>query len=630
MGKQVFILRVEGYATPGDPTGSQLALCAPAAPDYGGANYIAGVLGSLPRLDGVSWNMGQARVSDGRVRWVIRDQDAYPNALFAPRPIALTDEAVDASETAITLNKDCGDLGLAAGELLFCGLETWAVASESGQTVTVVRGAGDSIAVEHPDRARVYAYPPTVLGRRFSVSIVDRYGATANDEVVIAKGYVQEEPVCGVTLVADWQGITGIGRGVLIDDVDRISVSVQRTDEGPPHFGVPFVSYDTGASPTVFDSRYSDDGAMLYLEKSGVVVRWEDNGGSGGFVDTRAAVWGDLADVLPKSTEETAVISVRELAWSGDSRYSPFGYITDPSGSPTTVTTDHPCDIALNLLLSTAAGTNYSGSTSWDMGGKLAPHAALGADIGDVDTSAFTSARDGDLAGVRARNYWLGGESTDIGTEMRRLFGPLGYTVAVQLDGTITLLYLRDQYPGQGTTLDSDDLAAAANWSFGAISHPLNSVVVEVGTGPDGRGGVDLPIDTEDADRYYPTRRVKVGGTERWKASPYHWEDASGSESPLVRLAKRRLRRGSTRVATARLRLGAAAWQSVALGDFVNLDHSLLPKPSTGTAGITTPLSGFVTSYRPDVGRRTADIEVVVGDDSGRTALWAPSATVAT
>lgn len=630
MADQVFILRIEGYATPGDATGTQLAMCAPALPDYAASNYVATMLGSLPSIDGVRWDMAKARVTDARVRWVMRNSDDYPNALFTPRPLTLVDEEVDASEKPITLLETVADLGIVAGKILFCGREAWAVESESGRVVTVVRGAGASEATTHPSRSRVFAYPPVVYGRRFSVAVVERLGsAGSGDEVVICRGYISAEPAAGIILTANWEGMTGLGRGTLLEHRPRITVDVAIYEGDPPSFGGPLLPYDdsnggAGAVPT-----FSDDGGLLYLPKSRVVLRWEYASGASQ-IDDRATVWGAFSDIIDglEATGEVTQLEVVEVAWSGDSRYSPFGYIEDPAGTPTTVVTDHPCDIALNLLLSTVAGDNYTGSYSWDRGAKLAPHAAMGVDVAQVDVAAFVRARDGDLAGLRARNYWIGAEPTDIWEEMQRLFGVLGYTVGTRVDGTVTLLYLRDIYPGQGRTLNGDDLAKAPDWSFGAITNPLDTITAEVGAGPGGDGSVDVTITAEDGTRYYPTRRVKVGGSEAWKRTPYHWEDAAGIDTPLVRLIARRLRRSALRVPTMRLVFGQNAWASHDLGDAVVLDNALLPSPSTGAGGGSEQLSGYIVAYSPDVARRTATVDLIVADSSGRLALYGPTATV--
>lgn len=608
----VTIVKIEGLAA---TNGSQAALCFPRVPAYGGAEYVQ-ALAAHPRGRGARWNPATGRVTAGEFE--LRCHDAVDFYVltwdwYRSRPVPITEvsEDIDASETIWDCLVDPLAVGIASGSELYIGTETITAGGGSTTQITgITRGVAGSTAVAHPAGSDVYDHPPAFIGRVVEVYTVDENGAAPTTEVLRRRGFIQSDPA---------------GRnGIVTFSCGESSVEAKLNPKPAPRYASYSVLRESGqvlwrnvleteGGGLVAEPRFHASGGYFGETKSGLAIVGAYTGGQWIFELTPA--WGDITK-LPKGGTEAGPLMLYEFAYSlGD--YSPY-------------TSAHPCDIFRNHLASTEAGTNGT----YDVGTLLAPEHALGVPDAQIDHTSFDEAKAAALAGVTAK-FWYGGPRRESVEDLAmRLFGALGFAVAVTPAGVFVLVTLADVYPGSLTPLTTTELRNPAAWAQTPVSRPVDTIALEVDAGPFGREGVPIPGYEKDAAALYPEGRgVKVGGTQDLTDAPYTSDLFLAENSPGERLLARRVRRLADGITVLDVEASLGAVQDLGLqigGSVTILAAGLLRDPVTGAiqAEAGDEIRCKVTQYDPDEGQGVARLGLVATATSSKVATISPGATV--
>ena len=613
MDKKVYIVTIEGLS--GDSTGIH-KYCWPAVPDYATAQYSAG-LAEPPSGVGSTWNIEGSEMSVGSFRLEFRPAVGPVTWLRTrARPVTELDGAITAG--AVTLNVKApvpADVGIVNGSVVFIDRESLDVTNVAGVTLTVTRAFAGSAAAAHVDGSDVYiSAPPALYGRQVWVYEVNRTGSSAGAESLIMTGYVASEPKSGIDTVIIQCRERFDSVAVLNADpqVIRYRFRIASTMDAES-FDVPLRDLPAGSSAR-------STGHYLYLPD--VPAVYPATGSS----LYATPVWGTPIDTTGER-RSVGGTAYEILYASIDEDYPPFGYV--PDGGAFTPS-DHPCDIALNILLSLDGTNKTAGATNWDRGthigagnNGLYPRYALGVPIARVDVAAFETAKAGELANIRASEFWLGGEKSEKARDaLNRLFSPLGFAIGTNRTQW-TLLRLADVYAGgTTTTLDGQYVTDAKDITHETRGRAIDRVVMTTDLGPDGEGANKIIVDALDGRSLYPPH---VGAIEEI-AIPYRHDDLVRSVTYRYLVASR-IRRLSSRVAIVTLTVTAQVL-SLDIGDAVVCSDQAIRDPKTGTRLTTADsVAGQVIGATVDWKTRTSKLTIAISETDGR-ARFAPAAKV--
>jgi len=380
----VYFARIEGIAN----SAGQLRLACRQLPDYADdETWIVG-LAQAPTGVSAAWDLVDHRVSVGRISLELMPtagEDRFWRV--RARPLSELTAAVTAGGTSWPV---APTTRIAFDDVLYCDRETVHVTgitvNGAGEVtaITVVRGFGGSTAAIHSEGADLHPAPPALTGRRVTVYETPRAGGSAVDEIAILRGYCAGELASGI----HWARIDCVdrfGRALLNrDPVQLVTSEVRITRDGEPA-GYARVARADGSTHA---PRYRSDRAAIYHQRSGLVELFR-------YVAGPPPEWKTNPEVLWAAADFGGPLDGRsfELAYAntfgdstGETGAPPFGYT--PDGGALTYS-DHPIDIALNLLVSLDTTNKTAGRTNYDLGARLYPHLALGLPIGDIDQEAF-------------------------------------------------------------------------------------------------------------------------------------------------------------------------------------------------------------------------------------------------
>lgn len=634
MSKPIVIVRIDGVPA-GRGLSSRAALCCPGVPPYAtGSDEYYHALADYPSGLGARWDITRQTLTLSQVTIQLMSPEAiraidsdWPVEWWAlaPRPIGECRGTWAASETTGTTNivPDVS-AGLSAGDYLW--IERECVHVDDNSPFTVARGQAGTEDVDHVAGADVYDAMPFLIGRKIEIYMVDGATATSSaDERLVASGYVTKEPA-GRFGTFDIQAQIGHAGWMLGTNPQSYAVARWRDRSAYTMLGPPHENYRPDSDGgLVALPRFHDDGATWYFPDEDVVLV-ATYSASEGWLWSPAPVMGDYADLFKEVDTGTGpALRAYQVAWSlGD--YHPWGYDVSSVDVPSI----HPIDVLLNHLLSTEAGDNYTGSTSWDRGSRLASDWAPGVPVGQVNVELMLAVRDGILAGVRADDLWIGGpEKENFAAFTTRLLAPLGMTLGVDATGTYTLLWLGDSYPGELVTLGDSQMGRHAQWTVEGVTRPMHAVTVMCAAGPSHRGGVPIDVTEDDGKVFYDPRLPDPGGADKIEDAPYLPRNFSDKTAGFgSRLLRSRLRRLATRSVLVHGSVLPSYRASVPLGAKVSLSAPGLMRNIRTGVKTNAAQSGIIAESPPEVQPGAAQVTVLLGGESDGRARVGPSARV--
>jgi len=625
------------------PGSAEMRFCYPDIPDYitpGTVNYCAG-LAEPPTGVGSKWKVINHTMSSGTFRVMLRRGVGHRlMRTQSPMIDRISSVALGPPDTYYHYLTNA-QAGITAGMILY--------ANRAVLLVTVA-GAGNAFfnATRHdatprrqlPPETPLFADPPALTGRRVTVYRTLRTGGSALDESVILLGYVSGEPAAG--LFGTTVEVTERFERATFGELPRRMLLgiVPGADE--EHLGEPWVAHSglvTEGWGLPLPGNAS--GAYIWVPKLRAVYAFTWNAAAAtphwGFEPR--LVWTEEG-LPPEFNDDAGPYDGYPVILShADLDYPPFGYIDDPAGAATFVSSDNPAHIALCLLLSfDSANYPVGADRSYDMGehfnyttdaavaGGLYPDYSLGVAHTRVDLDAFEQAA-AELSFVRARWLWLGGtKPTEIADVFERLLAPWGYAVGTRRDGVWTVARLGDVYPGETTqNVDEQSLIDPSQWQHHTMGRAIDRVVLEVNPSPKGQSESTVTVQEVTAREYYPPH---TGQSETYKRSPYDVRDFDrlSGQADLVGI---RLERLGTRVAMIKASVNFSTALDLDLGDHVAIDDVALFDPSTGLKMTGAPLGAIVSSVNLNFGpkRGHAQFEALL-TSTGNVRLISPSALV--
>lgn len=620
-----YLVMIEGV---GNGTG-QIRFCYDAVPGYASANaaYVAG-LAEPPTGWSSHWQPENDTVDVGRFSLTFRE-GVGPFRWLQTRPRAASElrEDLDASETGIDHAKTNTAAGIDTTAPIYVDRETIlpTTATGSATTVTGTRGYAGSTAAAHNDGADIFLRPPALTGRRVTVYEVPVDAASASEEVVILRGFVDSEPA---------SPLTGFPT---IEVVERFDVGL--LNEAPESY--PFAN-SSGALPKGGGSSAAG-GYWYFPDTSAAIAGTYDSGATrlhwalsaaGVVYHPDWAGFGYAPRAFSEEEEQALGFGgAYQILYSNvGAPYPSFGYTPD-GGSYTQ--SDNPIVIALNLLTSLDGSNAQSGRTNYDLGatssaGGLYPEFAVGVDADLIDLDVWEDALDGDLAGVHADRFWLGGpDSESLDSVFRRLLGPFGYAVGTTRTGLWTLVRLYDVYPDESVVaLDEQHLSLPriTQLEFVALSRRIDAIILETDPSPDGQTSSTHVVEEVTGRDYYPPH---VGGTARFERSPYSLSQFEDGQPSGILVAPR-MRRLADVAQVIQLPLTAKGFDLVDLGTAVTVHDISVRDPVTGDRLVSAddPLKGRVIGAEINWLRRTATCRVILTDTDARVALHGASAKI--
>ena len=251
-------------------------------PDYAtGADQIALGLREPPTLSSAKWDIHKDECSVARWQFLLAVDQMTFNP-WATKKAALTQLTQGVSATATRWNhrRTNTQAGIDTNSILLIGRETVQPSAATGSNtyfdtdpIGTYRGLGGSDVTSHDAPASVFDVPPALTGRYVELVEVTQIGASANDEVVIARGYIANERASDL-LTPRWD-VTS--RFTADAEIGRVAVPerwiVYRDDDGRILSIQPNTRIDTSNNylPTP-RFRSADDGGYWYLPALGLVI----------------------------------------------------------------------------------------------------------------------------------------------------------------------------------------------------------------------------------------------------------------------------------------------------------------------------------------------------------------------
>lgn len=619
MSQRVYIVRIQGVSGESGST-NRLAFCTPVLPAYADADDYVLALTDRPTGGGSEWKPLELSSTVGGFTVLLHRRAGKGPSLdvLDPQPIGqlLTDVAAGSAAYVLDLGTTVSD-----EDRLYVEAELAPVVSILANVAQVSRGAADTTAAAHPGGARVYAVPPSMVGRIVEVSVVDRNAASAASETIVRRGYIHApQQHSGHSLTIQCDADAGEAKLERHPEGHVVYVARSRVIEGGIVVNPPGFFDGAEVAP-----RYASTGAYWHIPEYDIVVRGDYDGTS--WIMRRRLVAGDPGsvpfdepgDVLPR------VLAYEVLYTGGD--LNPCGY--DDSGD---VPSRNPAYVALNVWISTAAGTNHAGSgRNYDRGSTMAPHVAVGWPYQLVDIDAFEELAEGLLAGAEAE-LWLGGSVRETVHElMRRLLGPYGIAVIITPAGVVRPVWQRDVVYSESTPNLKSYLieSSAGEWTQGVVERPLDSISIIPEIAP---GLSDGPIDNFETggESYYESGPVLVGGALEIDRAAVRSDQARLPGSAVARAITTLLRRGALRWVQAELVCTRRAGETFAPGDEFAIPGPIpvLTNPQTGLdLSSGEALVGLITKVDP-LSDRTPVSAIITGVSSTRLAKHTASATV--
>ena len=629
MARYAYVLTIEGI---GDPSGGGLVrYYYPEIPSYAVSDTEACAgLAEPCRGISASWDVLNSSVSSGRFTIILRPHssrqvEAGPVNFQLVRPRAATKLAAAATDSVTTFQvlSASGTSGLQTGDVVYIERETCRISGlVDGGTpyISVVAGRGyaGSTAAEHLEGADVYLTPPSMVGRKASVYEVNLDTASStSDETLIMQGYLSSDVAAGVHWPT-FQAVSEFNKATLNAEPVSVTFILGNIADGVP------VANWLGIGEIIAEladraPRFHADGGYWYLPKLKAVWQGYVTGSRDDWTLDQTPII--APDALPTYEESRGVrYQGYQIAWaSRNGTYAPF---KDSAGN----TSEHPIDIALNLLTTTPGGANGD----WDLGSSWAFDCALGIPVADVDTETAEALK-AQMPDVRASEFWLGGDrSEDLTSILARLLGPWGIATGRTMSGQYLFIRLHDAFPGvTSTAITSADLLESNRLKQYTKGRALDSIVLMADPRPGDKEGTPQTIRELGARRWYPHNLGSiVGDRQVIKEAPYNSADLVEDSSAWILIASR-IRRLSDRIAYVDIEVGPSLFGTIDLGDPVTVADVAIRDPVTGDRlGDGSSLKGLVTSVSPDYGARTMKLTVAF-TDTGKVGLIAPSATIA-
>ena len=607
-----YIVEIEGIAG----SSGQARYCT-RLPDYSDANYNVG-LAEAPRGSGSGWNPLDGKSTSGRFTLRFRPDTGPLNWLQTEIAAeTVTAEPIDTTETAwdiAHLTADIGSIGTR-----YCDRETLNYTSATPPSVmNMTRGYAGSTAVTHEEGAAIFTAPPTLIGRKVTVSRVAHDAAGAGSEVVIQVGYISGEPKDKVTSIEidcqEWWP----GWEVNTDPQDWLA---EYHADGIIRI-VPFtLTIDGAIYPTPL---YHTTGDYWYIPEQKVVFKAAYTAGAAG------AEW--IFDMVPVWSGGTVELDVGHYYSCYQVTYSevelPYAIFGRTPNVGAFEETSNPIDILLNVMTS-IDGTNVTGGDwGWDLGSKLYPHASLAIPIANIDIESFRQARE-ELDHVQARRFWLGGNRKEtLQSIIKRLIGIWGYSLILQRDGTWTIARLQDVYPDASVTaLTNAKVIGVGRISQSVISRPTDKVTIELSDGPEKKKKDILFVQEVTKRTYYP---YWIGGEISVSDVPYLLSDFDADSTRYNFLATQLARTSGRIPKLTSVRVGDSVLDSIEAGGKVTIHDLGIRDPATGDrlTASDSALNGIVGNVRNiDHETRTGELTVYL-TGSANVARIAPSAVI--
>jgi len=616
-----YVVVIEGWA---DEDG-QVKMCYPTVPDYATAQYGA-ILREPPKGVGSRWDPQDQKASTGRVTMVLsagvpvlmRSNSQPVNSLYT---VALV------GDSSLQLKVD-PSAALAVNQAIYSDTETMQITSvtASPAAVGVTRGFGGSTAAQHAVDSLIYIdAPPTFVGREVIIYEVDRVGSSAGAEVEIARGFVSAPPAAGlheptITIVERF------GSALLDESPDDGTFNFTWHDGAPLLNQSWNIDLDTGNA--VPFPRFHQSGGywwlpqekMCFIASYSTTLGWEPG-------RVIAGKW----PAMPSGGEYEEsfglqIVSSLNDGTNGarDGNYNVFGYDSTISSNP--------AHIALNLLVSTAAGGNATGGGRDYDRPTLAPDFALGVPIARVDETSFERMAEA-LTGIEANMLFLGVTQESFDDVFWRLLAPWGYTIGTNRKGHYVALSIKDSYAGESVLAITDaNMVNIQGIRQYAKARPLDSILIECDPWPDGSSGHPIKVSNPDGSTIYPSNNgVRVGKQQQIKNAPYRNKDFD-QLSRAYSFVANRMRLLASQVAFVDVELAPSAWNTADIGDIVTITTKAIRLPETGARMTTadTALDAIVTTTAADFGKRTTKVTLMllpsrkVGKiaPSGRVGAW--------
>jgi hypothetical protein len=605
----------------------------PTAPSYAGTETNAG-LAETPRGTSSAFDIMKTSVSSGRFTVILRPDVGTVNfQLVAPVAktvtAAIVATAASGDTTVIPVMQGSSTHGYASGDVIYIERESVLVVSTSdtsgSETITVKRGYAASTAREHPAGADLFATPPAMTGRRVSVYEVATTATSASSETLILEGYISAEVASGIHWPT-FQVVSEFHDAELNAEPVPVPVTIRRAsdDSDVAMIVAPLIDGEDPAAPRFVSSG----GYWWFPELSAVYQGIATEFGSTGIYEWEfdpAPIFSD-EDYDPASLFTTEGLNGFQIAYSNANVIGGYPPFKDDDAA----TSDHPINIAMNLLTSRDGAAQANGD--WDLGSTWPADCTLGIAIADIDTDSALELRDVAMPNIRANQLWLGGEESEkLSSVLRRLLGLWGIAVGRSIDGKIKFLRLADVYSTDTVTaITSRHLIRPDQWKQYAKGRAIDSVVIKTEPSPDGETGHPVTVNEMTGSRWYPNQYgCLIGGSEKWDDAPYTNVDFAEATTTAYILIAARVRRLASRVAYVEVETGPALFAAVDIGDPVSIHDRALRDPTTGerlTAGDSS-IKGMITSLAPDFSRRTTKITIAF-TSTGHVATIAPSATV--
>lgn len=495
--------------------------------------------------------------------------------------------ATTALATAIATTFDVASVvGIAVQGVIHWEREAMRVDGIVGTTLTVVRGQWGTEAVPHTvgatDDIDIYTTPHILRDREVTVYAYDQDAAT---ETVIARGYVEDVAILhGQRVHVSCRSALGMLGGVDEETARKLARPknalrallagngfVGETPDGSTFAGV--VS-TTGGYWRLGDSLYE----VTYLSAVTDSVSAS--------INPESPLLGTTQDERLRGVLDAEnVDDIHEVYWA-DTGLT-YGPCYRQGATPGTAT-DHPLDVALNILTSRGGRDGANGNYDWAPG-----RIGLGIRSSLVDVAGVERLRDTRFQGWRASNFLIGWEGEESAWDaIDRLLRPLRCFVTLTGTGLITIRQLGDASGLVTTTAVGEaqilpDPPPQHNRNLGRVT---TSVVTRGDMIPSGEYQTEIRTLEARERVWYPYTGDRLTVEGDWLGSGDLGDESILHDSDLRRLlesmAKRDLRMWRRGLPTYEISVDLSR-QSLAVGDVVLLTHRATRAPG-GTLGLTS------------------------------------------
>ena len=559
-------------------------------------------------------------------------------------PVTTLAEDVVKSEASTTFNVQTTS-GLSTGDYIWVGGEVMKVTVDSGTQVTCTRAAMDTAAQKHSSGSAVFSSLPQLLDRRVRVYLmpVDAGSFSSSDVYQFGTFFITgynldaSKNVWSISAMSD---LRYVQREIATEPLRCV------TELGCVDFKTLNLIPKGSSMPQATEKRLLDVWALWPENQAYLLIGEEvvlmDTLPFGGVVTN---LFGNILERGKFNTkideEEPSAQSESAIVFGSDTT-GPCAFRHDPTNTETTRTekwikSNHPCDIMLCLLTSSAFPNNEDGLELTNGGALgnwscLAPGMGLGISYANVDVQSFLDCKS--KMSYEFPNLWFGNEPVQFAEWVTENFlTPIGLQLT-STEGKISLRFPTLPLAGSQTTAWTTavfDAFAKKDlvWEDGVVGGPDTSQiynVVQYQT-PSPYGVPDIAT---FRDRDFDGWNVAQGDFSADRTLTIEVQGMTlAQESQFWDLAARRLLRFHKPLWKLKLRTGFDQY-AVRPGDVVALSHDDLPNLKTGTRGWSGVLSVVLSREFQLQDRENMGIEWVIlsyGYDA-RYGRVAPSAYI--